>query len=83
MIVERNANLGKGDICEELALSKFGPAVDSFTKAFDGEFSIVKRSVTQTTEFHSAMGSLSEQEETARGELKAYFDEVHTRGCDK
>jgi hypothetical protein len=51
MAIERDENLGKDDVCEELSLTKFGPALAAYTAAFEQEFTAVKKASTLTAEF--------------------------------
>jgi len=46
--VEKNANLGNTDVCEQIALDEFVPALNSYTNALDSEFSLMKGTLKPT-----------------------------------
>ena len=81
LVVERNANLGANDVCEALAINELGPAVKSYVKALDDEFSAIKNMPTKTSETASALRDLSTQEDTARQQVNAYVGHRDQKGC--
>ncbi len=81
--VEKNANLGNTDVCEQIALDEFVPALNSYPNALDSEFSLMKGTLKPTQAAATSLDGLSKQEDQARNQPSTYFDDAKTKGCTK
>jgi|GEM_PF-7097476 len=82
-VVEKSANLGNSDVCEQIALDEFIPALNTYTKALDAEFSLIGRTPEASQAVDATLDGLSKQEDEARNRLSAYFDDAKAKGCNK
>lgn len=80
---EKSANLRTDDVCEKIALDEFVPALNSYTKVLDAEFSLIEATPAATKAAATQLDALSKQEDAATRLLSAYYDDAHKRGCDK
>lgn len=81
--VEKNANLGTGDVCEQMLLEEFLPALNNFTNAVDTGFSLIESTPKLTPKVARALAALRQQEDDARGRMFAFYDEAPKKGCDR
>jgi len=82
-VVEKNANLGNGDPCEQIALNEFVPSLNKYTNTLDAEFSLIKSTPQPTPLALKSLDDLSSRENEARNQLATYFDSAKAKGCDK
>jgi len=83
LVVERNANLGAGDVCENLALTELGPALKDYGAAMNEMFTFIKSAPELTSEKATAVDALADRETTSVKELQAYIQHNRSRGCNK
>jgi hypothetical protein len=81
--IEKNANLGSNDVCESIALDEFLPALNNYASVLTAEFSLIKATPEATKAATTSLGTLSKEEDDARKQLAAYFDDSTAKGCDK
>jgi len=81
--IERGANLGANDICEQLALDELGPALKIYTTAQDNLFSFAKNATELTPDNSTALQLLTVREESALQQLTKFISDNHSHGCDK
>lgn len=79
--VERSAGLGSHDVCEQLALDEFGPALNAYAVAANNLFSATKNTSVLTSTNAAAMESLADKNENALKQLRAYFTDSDKHGC--
>jgi len=82
-VVEKNANLGSADVCEQIALNEFVPALNHYTNVLDSEFSLIRTTPKPTHASVTSLDALSKQEGEAKSQLSAYFQDAKQKGCDK
>jgi hypothetical protein len=82
-VVEKNANLGSHDVCERIALDEFAPALNNYTNVLTAEFSLIRATPEATKVATASLDALSKQEDEARKQLSAYFEDTAAKGCDK
>jgi len=81
--VEKNANLGNGDVCEQIAFDEFVPALNNYTKVLNSEFSLIQTTPKPTNAAVATLDALSKQESEAKSQLSTYFKDANQKGCDK
>jgi hypothetical protein len=83
LVVERNGNMGAGDVCENLALTEMGPALKDYGVAINEMFTFVKSTPELTNEKSAALESLADREASTVKTLQEYIQHNHSHGCDK
>jgi len=81
--IERKANLGANDSCEQWSISEFAPALNSYSLAASNLFAVAKN-INQITPQNSAdLKTASEQEDSAVKRLHKVLSESDVAGCGK
>jgi hypothetical protein len=83
LVVERNENLGAGDVCENLALTEMGPALKDYGVAINEMFTFVKSTPRLTSEKTTALDALADRESSAVKALQEYTQHNRSSGCNK
>lgn len=83
LVVERNANLGANDVCENLGLTEWGPSLKEYTASQNDLFAFAKSTSDLTDEKAASLHVLTDKEAAAMKHMRQYFDDNDKNHCDK
>lgn len=81
--VERDANMGANDACENLFITEWAPDLNDYTVALNNLFSFARSNPTLTEESRNVLILLSDRETTALKKLQDFYSQSDSRGCSK
>ena len=81
IVLERNANLGANDVCEQLALEELGPGLNAYTAATNNLFTFMKANTELTTANIAIATYLTDSDQRAMQQLQRYFSDRKNHSC--